>query len=250
MREQGIAKQLVRFFGALCGFREWAAQPWRVRVACFLFFRKTRTANGGHQGSQGLLFLLCALSLPFAFLSVCVKNFADALYRPWPVFYLTLGSVALNAVLNRVFIFGSPVTPGLGLTGAGVATLLARMLAAAGVFAVISRDLFLRPYLPSSWNSGFNRPFATALLGLGLPLGVHLVAEAGAFTFSGVMVGWVSAEALAAHQIAVSCASLTIMVPTGIASALGVRVGGLDSSRRWKAICKVAAGAFVAKSCA
>ena len=62
------------------------------------------------------------------------------------------------------------------------------------------------------------------MLGVGLPAAGMLLFEATAFSVSGLMVGWLGAVPLAAHQIAITCASLTFMVPLGLSMAAGMRL--------------------------
>lgn len=71
----------------------------------------------------GPFLILIALSIIPAMLFTAVKDFAEALSRPWPPFWIILVGVALNVVLNYLFIFGAGPVPALGLTGAGLATL-------------------------------------------------------------------------------------------------------------------------------
>jgi len=49
--------------------------------------------------------------------------------------------------------------------------------------------------------------------------------ESGAFAVSGIMIGWFGAVQLAAHQIAISVASLTFMVSVGLSAAGSILVG-------------------------
>jgi MATE family multidrug resistance protein len=60
---------------------------------------------------------------------------------------------------------------------------------------------------------------------LGLPIGVTLMMEVGLFATAGYMMGWIGTAELAAHQIALQCASVTFMVPLGLSQAATVRVG-------------------------
>jgi Na+-driven multidrug efflux pump len=65
-------------------------------------------------------------------------------------------------------------------------------------------------------------------LGLGLAMFVflaHHLSEVGAFNYGAIMMGWISASALAAHQIAITCAATTFMFPLGISVAVSVRIG-------------------------
>ena len=64
-----------------------------------------------------------------------------------------------------------------------------------------------------------------SLLRIGLPVGIQLLSEVGAFAFAAILMGWISTTALAAHQIALTCAATTFMFPLGVAQAVGVRVG-------------------------
>jgi MATE family multidrug resistance protein len=63
------------------------------------------------------------------------------------------------------------------------------------------------------------------LLRLGVPSGLQYVFEAGSFSVSAIMMGWIGAKALAAHQIAISLASISFMIILGISNAATIRVG-------------------------
>jgi len=68
-------------------------------------------------------------------------------------------------------------------------------------------------------------PKIKKILSLGLPSGFQYFFEVGAFSFAVVMVGWLGAKSLAAHQIAINLASISFMAVTGISAAGGIRVG-------------------------
>jgi MATE family multidrug resistance protein len=60
---------------------------------------------------------------------------------------------------------------------------------------------------------------------LGFPVGLQFLAEAGAFGFVTVMSGWLGTATLAGHEIALTLASMTFMVPMGVSAAAAVMVG-------------------------
>jgi MATE family multidrug resistance protein len=62
------------------------------------------------------------------------------------------------------------------------------------------------------------------MLGVGVPTSGSLLFEGGAFAAATVMMGWLGAAPLAAHQIAISCAALTFMVALGLSMAVGMRM--------------------------
>ncbi len=63
------------------------------------------------------------------------------------------------------------------------------------------------------------------LLRLGLPAGCQISLEVGVFAAATALAGRLAPVVLAAHQIALNCATVTYMVPLGIGSAAAVRVG-------------------------
>lgn len=179
----------------------------------------------------GPYFLLCAASIVPVLLQLALRQFAEAMGHPWVPMLITLGAVALNALLNWILIYGHWGAPAWGLTGAGVATLIARICATAALWLWIRRDPRLglarpaatapvAPAAGTTWSAGRLRE----MLGVGLPAAGMLLFEATAFSVSGLMVGWLGAVPLAAHQIAITCASLTFMVPLGLSMAAGMRL--------------------------
>jgi MATE family multidrug resistance protein len=69
-----------------------------------------------------------------------------------------------------------------------------------------------------------------------LPVAFQYLGEIAAFNFGAVMMGWLGTNALAAHQIAISCAALTFMFPLGIAQAVAVRIGHAVGGRAFRRV--------------
>ena len=63
------------------------------------------------------------------------------------------------------------------------------------------------------------------MLRLGVPIGLQYVLEFGAFALVALMMGWLGTREMAGHQVAINLASLTFMVPLGVADAASVLVG-------------------------
>ena len=55
------------------------------------------------------------------------------------------------------------------------------------------------------------------MLRLGVPIGCQYMLEFGAFAFVALMMGWLGTREMAGHQVAINLASLTFMVPLGVA---------------------------------
>jgi MATE family multidrug resistance protein len=157
-------------------------------------------------------------------LYLALRQFAEAMGHPWAPMCIILASVALNAALNWVLIYGRLGAPALGLTGAGVSTLVSRIVGCAVIFLWLRRDPKVRAAWPVRWFGNYSRERLRDLLHIGLPAAGMLVFESTAFAFSSFMMGWLGATPLAAHQIAVTCASLAFMFPLGLSMAAGMRV--------------------------
>jgi len=184
-------------------------------------------------------FLLIAASLiPVIYFQV-QRQFLDALGRPWVGTSIMLVDIALNALLNWVFVWGHLGAPALGLTGSGLATLLARWIAV-GIIA-----LWLRRTAPVS---GATPPWEwdriREMLAIGVPAAGCLLFEAGAFGTSALMLGWLGATALAAHQIALSCAALTFMFPLGLSNAASIRISRARGEGRNELVRPIGFGAL------
>jgi MATE family multidrug resistance protein len=164
-------------------------------------------------------------SLPPLLLYVSFRRYLQAMNLVRPVMVALLSANVVNAAFNWILIFGHWGAPAMGVRGSAYATLLARLFMAAFLFYVIVRhEARMVPRLrdtPMTLDVARLR----RLVALGLPAAGQMVFEVGVFAAATALAGRVSADALAAHQIALNMAAFTFMVPFGIASAAAVRVG-------------------------
>jgi MATE family multidrug resistance protein len=129
----------------------------------------------------------------------------------------------LTGLLDWMLIFGRLGAPAMGVAGAAWATTVSRWAMIAGLMALSWNDLrtHLVPVRPELWHW---RPLGR-MFGLGLPIGLQFLLEWGVFGTVMLLMGRLGTIAVAAHQIAINVASLTFMVPLGIAAAAAVLVG-------------------------
>jgi MATE family multidrug resistance protein len=174
-------------------------------------------------------------TLQWAFLpflgSVVLRSFLSALQRPGWILVVGLLALPVNVAVAWALMFGRLGLPALGLAGAGVATTAASLFMVCGLALVIVLDRRLRRYrlFGRFWRSD-RRRFRT-IWRLGLPIGGTLLFEVGLFNAAAFVIGLFGADALAAHAIALQIASLTFMVPLGVAQAATVRVGLAHGAR-------------------
>ncbi|MCW1883965.1 MATE family efflux transporter [Luteolibacter flavescens] len=170
-------------------------------------------------------FVLIAISMIPAMISMAVKNHADAMNRPWPVFWISLGGVLFDIFLNWVMIFGKLGMPELGLEGAAISTVIARAVVLAAMIWWCLRDPGIREWVPQRWFRAPDWVAMRSLLRTGFPASMHLLAEVSAFVMATFIIGNMGKAALASHQVAITCAGTIFMVPLGLSMALTVRMG-------------------------
>lgn len=186
----------------------------------------------GHFGQEpdvanaaGHYFLIVAISMIPAIGCMAVKNHADAMNHPWPAFWIMLGGVALNVLLNWIFIWGKFGAPSLGLEGAGIATLLARMATLGALIQWSRHSKTVHDWVPRHWFRRPHGPSIHSLVKVGLPASLQLLAEVSAFVVATMMIGTLGKVSLASHQVAITCAATVFMVPLGLSMAMTVRIG-------------------------
>lgn len=154
------------------------------------------------------------------------RQFCEGLSRPIYPMLIMLGGVFLNIILNWVWIYGNFGFPSLGIKGAGLATLWTRILMLfALVLVVIPSELYQKFKPQNLFSLKFKFIKYKRLLQLGVPSGLQGLFEVGAFASGTIMMGWLGAKSLAAHQIALNLASVTFIIVLSFAFAANIRVG-------------------------
>ncbi|MCV9385716.1 MATE family efflux transporter [Reichenbachiella ulvae] len=152
------------------------------------------------------------------------RQFAEGLSMTRQAMVISIAGNVLNVFLNYVFIFGHFGCPALGMVGAGYATLISRVVQAIAMGVFVVRYHRFRRYVSVLDSIEIEWKVIKRILRIGGPTGLQFVFEIGAFSASAIMVGWLGALPLAAHQIAMNLSAITYMTATGIASAASIRV--------------------------
>ena len=168
---------------------------------------------------------ILAWSLPPLLLYAAFRRYLQAMNIVRPVMFALVAANVVNVIGNWIFIFGHLGMPALGIRGSAYSTLVARIFMAGCLFLVIVRhEAHVTPGLRDT-ALGLDVARLRRLFIIGFPAAGQAVLEVGVFAAATALAGRVSANALAAHQVALNMAAFTFMVPYGIASAAAVRVG-------------------------
>jgi MATE family multidrug resistance protein len=152
------------------------------------------------------------------------RQFAEGLHKTRMAMVIVIVSNLLNIVLNYVLIYGKFGFPEMGLNGAGLATLIARIVMGIWMMLYVYYGKYFTAYRDGFRIGQYSKQLINKMLHIGLPAGTQFILEAGAFGFSAVMMGWIGTSALAAHQIAINLATISYMTTSGLGAAATIRV--------------------------
>ena len=138
--------------------------------------------------------------------------------------WILLGANMLNIVGNYMLIYGNWGAPELGLTGAGISTLVSRWICPIVIICIFFLRKHNREYRDGFIHSRFNRESLRQLNITSWPVALQLGFETGSFSFSAVMAGWIGPIELAAFQVMVVVGSLGFCFYYSLGSATSVLV--------------------------
>lgn len=169
-------------------------------------------------------YILQLFSVIFAMLFNSFKQFSDGTTDTITPMWIMLGANILNIIGNYILIYGHFGAPELGLTGAGISTLVSRILTFVIFCFLFARLPRYRQYVEGFKQGIINRINLEKLIRMGFPVGLQMGVETGSFSLSVIMMGWIGTTALAAYQITGVVTTLGFMVYYGIAAAVAIRV--------------------------
>lgn len=142
-------------------------------------------------------------------------------------------SIIVNIILNYVLIFGHLGFDAMGLYGAGIATLISRIVCTIILILVFlgNKDFIIakRSFL----NAKIRISKQIDLFRLSLPISIQMGVESASFTIVTLFVVKLGSTALASHNVATSISMLGFMIFYGIGSATTVLVARYSKQKRY-----------------
>ncbi|QDU41362.1 Multidrug resistance protein MdtK [Maioricimonas rarisocia] len=157
-------------------------------------------------------------------LAAVLSSFFSGRGQTRVVMWVHLGSALLNAVLDYVLIFGAGPFPELGIFGAALATVLANVVACA-VFGILVWRIARSEGYPLLEQRRVDLPLLGRLVRFGVPNGMQVLVDIGAFCVFVVVVGQLGTNELAATNIALNLNSLAFVPMFGLGTAVMTLVG-------------------------
>lgn len=156
-----------------------------------------------------------------------------------------IGSIAVvvNIILNAIFIFGLGPAPKMGIEGAALATLLARVLETILVIITVCRKQCMPLDLKVMLHTD-DRELVRDYWKYTVPLLINQIGWGGGVTMYSVIMGHLGTDATAANSIASIVRTMIASLCWGIASGVGIIIGGMLGRNEYDKA-KVAGGSFV-----
>lgn len=181
-------------------------------------------------------FLVNLASVLFMGIFFTMKQFLDGLGQTKVAMWAMIGGNVINILGNWVLIYGVAGFPELGLLGAGISTLVSRILMALAMVGMLMTGKNFGEYRRDILHSSLTKADFREMNRLGWPVALQLGMESAAFTLSCVMVGWLGTIPLAAHQVMITLSQLFYLVLSGMAAALAIRVSHFIGQKDYAAV--------------
>jgi multidrug resistance protein, MATE family len=173
------------------------------------------------------------------------KQFADGLSQTKYSMYAIFMANVVHVFFNYMLIYGVWIFPKLGILGAGLGTVISRIM------MVIFLDLLLRnnekfkKYFKNFSFKEIKNSILTKIINLGLPSAMQMLFEVALFTAAIWLSGSISKNSQAANQIALTLASSTFMVAMGLSVASMIRISHFKGLNDFKKLLFVARSIFL-----
>ncbi len=181
--------------------------------------------------------------LPMVWLNV-LRQFAVGMRRPGSLFWVTVVSVAVNALLNAIFIYGWLGAPRLGLMGIGLSTTLVQVWTFLVYLRAVRREEELNAFLsPTLWRG--QRSSVLQIARMGTPISLTYGLEASMTSIASVLIGHFGPVVLAASNVVNQLVKIVYQLNVGLSHGSSIMVSGAIGRQRHGEIGAIARGAMI-----
>ncbi len=173
------------------------------------------------------------------------RGFSDGMSETKPPMVAMLLGNVLNIVLNYFLIFGKFGFPALGVEGAALASLISRIAMIVFIIIILLQWKNLWSHIKACNFKKYQKKMFAKIFELGIPSSLQYFFEISAFSGAALIMGMVSKNAQAAHQISINLSSITFMICSGLAMAATIRVGNQLGKRDYNALRNAGLSAFI-----
>lgn len=162
---------------------------------------------------------------------LAVKQFLEGIGNTKVAMWITLAGNLFNIFLNWVFIFGNLGSEAMGAEGAGLATLLSRVMQMVAIVAYFYLSRRLRIYRSFFSHDAISRLLMRRCVAIGFPISFQMVLESAAFILTSILSLSFGAAASGAMQVAFSIANIAWMITVAVGSAATIIVSHIYGAK-------------------
>ena len=174
-----------------------------------------------------------------------MKRFSDGLSNTKYPMYATIFANILNIILNYLLIFGTYGFPKLGIVGAGIGTLISRLMMVILLWLIFINKQKFKTFITELNFFKTKKRVFKKIIDLGLPSALQMFFEVGIFTAAIWLSGILGKNFQAANQIAFNLSAMTFMVGVGLSVAAMVRVGNQRGFDDYLSLRRIAFSIFI-----
>lgn len=172
------------------------------------------------------------------------KQFLEGVGNTKVAMAIIITSNVINVIFNWIFIYGNLGVAPMGAAGAGLATLISRILTPILIILYFyKKDSFFRYFRLFRWDK-FSWRMVRSLIRVGSPISLQMFMEGSAFALTGIMMGWIGTVEMAGNQVASVISNFAFMIIIGIGSAVTICVSHSYGQRDWREIKRYAGTAY------
>jgi MATE family multidrug resistance protein len=168
-------------------------------------------------------------AISWGILGICgymaLRFFNEGMSVTRPAMYIALLGVLVNIPANYVLMYGKFGLPELGAVGCGYASSIVGYVMFLGMLIFTIKHKPYRRFKIFSYLQLPEWSYFKDILRIGVPIGLSSTMEVTMFALVSLLMGSLSAIAVAGHQVAINFSAMTFMVPFGLSTAITTRVG-------------------------
>ncbi|MGB5459559.1 MAG: MATE family efflux transporter, partial [Eudoraea sp.] len=188
---------------------------------------------------------LVAFSLVPLVMFQAYKQFSEGLSQTKYPMYATIAANVVNIVLNYLLIFGALGFPKLGIIGAAIGTLAARIIMLIMLWYLLDKKKKFHDYVTGFNFKKIENKVIHKIINLGFPSALQMFFEVAIFTAAIWLSGVLGKNPQAANQIALNLSSMTFMFGMGLGVAAMIRVGNQKGLKNFTDLRRIAQSIFL-----
>ncbi len=188
---------------------------------------------------------LVALSLIPLIIFQAFKQFSEGLSQTRYPMYATVVANIINITLNYLLIFGNFGFPEMGIVGAAIGTLVARVLMVVYIWYLLKSKKKFHDYVTGFNFRKLEKKVMNKIINLGFPSALQMLFEVAIFTAAIWLSGVLGKNTQAANQIALNLSSMTFMFGMGLGVAAMIRVGNQKGLKNFADLRRIALSIFL-----